>query len=410
MRLSNGSEVRSVPVSGSQIRGWSTDLLIVYEAAFLDEELLHGAAMPTVAARPDARVVPASSPWSDSGPFWSAAMAGTPPSEFTWTVRWALRDTPWITPAAIEAARTQMSELRFRAEFLGEFVGSADAYFPADLLRGAAAEYERLEPDAAGGRTAYAGLDRGRSYDAHALVLVAPLEDHGTNPVPQEFLPYWDTSRRPYLKQVELVAGLHSSTGGRYRLATVTSETNGVGAYPSEDLARRLVGRVIPVASTQGSKEDAYGRVLVLLQRRQLILPADPKLLRHLGGIVARPTERGGITIGAAQPSVHDDLPNALTLPVSGMPGYLLDPARLVTPETAPAGVTWTVTGDGRRLPSRPRPRGLAASCGELRAVTWDEADRDSFDLAAVPYFDGGWLSAPAPHLERAARSTGWPL
>ena len=52
--LSNGSQIRCVPASDAQIRGWSVDLLIVDEAAFVPGLLLASAAIPTTAARPAA--------------------------------------------------------------------------------------------------------------------------------------------------------------------------------------------------------------------------------------------------------------------------------------------------------------------------------------------------------------------
>ena len=55
LALSNGSEVRSVPASERAVHGWSVDLLLVDAAAQLDDDLLLGAAVPTTAARPDAR-------------------------------------------------------------------------------------------------------------------------------------------------------------------------------------------------------------------------------------------------------------------------------------------------------------------------------------------------------------------
>jgi hypothetical protein len=56
LTLSNGSVIRSVPASEAAIRGWSTDLLIVDEAAQLDDHLITAAALPTTAARPDAKM------------------------------------------------------------------------------------------------------------------------------------------------------------------------------------------------------------------------------------------------------------------------------------------------------------------------------------------------------------------
>ena len=385
--LSNGSTIRSVPASERQIRGWSVDLLIVDEAAFIDEDLLHGAALPTTAGRPDARVVLASSPWSDSGPFFAAAMAGEPETEHFRTVRWRLLDAPWISDAVVEAARAQLSPLRFRAEFEGEFVGSADAYFPADLLRAATCSYGLLEPVDARSARAWAGLDWGRQYDRQAVVLVAELDDGGANVLPQLFVPFWATSDLTYTAQIELIVSLQQAPAvGRdgYQLLEVRSETNGVGAYPTEDLAFKLRAPVLPVASTQKSKEDAYGRTLMLLERRQLILPADPELLRQLGGIVAKPTERGGLSIGAQVASVHDDLADALTLAVSAVPVHVERRERV---STAALTGEWLSTGDGRLVPACPRPpMPVAVDERLLLAVPWTTGSKDP--LAAAPWPD----------------------
>lgn len=62
VRLSNGSEIRSVPASELQVRGHTNDLLLADEVANISDSLLLGAALPTTAARPHARVVLAGSP------------------------------------------------------------------------------------------------------------------------------------------------------------------------------------------------------------------------------------------------------------------------------------------------------------------------------------------------------------
>lgn len=70
VRLSNGSEIRCVPASEKQIRGQSNDLVLVDEAAYITDDLLLGAAFPTTAARPDARIVLMSSPNGTEGAFF----------------------------------------------------------------------------------------------------------------------------------------------------------------------------------------------------------------------------------------------------------------------------------------------------------------------------------------------------
>jgi len=121
--LSNGSEVRSVPASERQVRGWAVDLLIVDEAAQCDDSLLLGAAIPTTAARPDARIVLAGSPGASVGAFYDFATSDSPDvASFTWR----RDDARWLSADAIEQARAHLPPALFTREFEGEFAEVGD--------------------------------------------------------------------------------------------------------------------------------------------------------------------------------------------------------------------------------------------------------------------------------------------
>lgn len=127
VRLTNGSETRCVPASEAQIRGWSVDLLLVDEAALVDDDLLHGAAIPTTAARPNARVVLMSSARGASGGFYEAfvrGFAGTDPH--TMAFSWWIRDAYWITPDALGAMRESIPPALARAELDNEWLDVGD--------------------------------------------------------------------------------------------------------------------------------------------------------------------------------------------------------------------------------------------------------------------------------------------
>jgi Helicase len=119
--LSNGSEVRSVPASERAVRGWTVDLLLVDEAAQVDDDLLLGAAIPTTAARPDARIVLAGSPGAAEGAFYAFAEQGEQGSEYVATFRWALTDATWIEQDVIASAREQLAPAQFEREYEGRF-------------------------------------------------------------------------------------------------------------------------------------------------------------------------------------------------------------------------------------------------------------------------------------------------
>jgi hypothetical protein len=315
------------------------DLLLIDEAAWLPPNILYAAALPTTAARADARIVLASTPWADSGPFWEFASAGEDPgSPHTVTYRWKLADAWWIVPEVIETARATLSPLQFRAEFEGEFVGAADSFFDQSDILAAVADYP-LTRDGHG-MPATAGLDWGRRRDAHAVVLAGLLGDYGANGRPVVVIPWLETSRRPYAAQVDEIEAL----AGLWDL-TVYSETVGVGQSPTETLHARLArSRVVEVSTSQALKEDVYGRVANLLSERRLVLPDHAELLRQMAGVAANPTPLGRLRIGARSESLHDDLPDALALAVGKLPRQLADPVRRDPPEwlkwvQAPGGI-----------------------------------------------------------------------
>ena len=406
--LSNGSEIRSVPASERQIRGWSADLLIVDEAALVADDVLISAALPTTAARAGARVVLASSPWGPSGYFHRQALAGSDPGNpFTQTFRWRVEDAPWVTAEVVAHARATMPPARFRAEYLAEFVGASDVFFDREELLAAVAGYRLLRPADAAGESVCVGCDWGRAVDAHAVACVGVLEDHGRNREPVLFVPWFETSRRPYAEQVEEVVrlarvpapqvGWWGSRGGSgfaerlpggltfhadgstvpdlrartapgFVVAAVWTEANGVGAWPSEELAARLQGvPVTGVHTSQRSKEDAFGRVRALVSSRRFVLPDSEELLRQLLGLTCEATPSGGLSIAAGPDAAHDDLADALSLAVAAASERLRPGVRTDRPPEIDA---WVETPNGIQVPYRARPRvGALTRGGAIR--TW---------------------------------------
>lgn len=393
LMLSNGSEIRSVPASERQIRGWSVDLLIVDEAAYVAEDVLLGAALPTTAARPDAKIVLVSTPWAMEGAFYRFFLAGRDEVADSRSFQWRLKDAPWITPEVVEAMRVSLPPLRFRAEFEGEFVGASDALFPPQELLAAVAPYRLLSPEEARGEEIVVGVDWGRAFDSHAVVAVGLLDDYGANEEPILFLPWLETSQRAYSEMVSTVASLarradvkrltfdpffsqarpikdrlpggltlheNGSTMPRalketpgYSVRSFITEMNGVGAMPSEELGRLLGRRVVGIHTSQRSKEDAYSRLRALLMDRRIVLPDEVDLLRQLQGLSYAPTQSGGLSIEASDPNVHDDLADALSLAVSAIP----HDTRGGVVSQEPEGVEWIETSGGIRVPAHPRPR-----------------------------------------------------
>lgn len=401
--LTNGSEIRSVPASERQIRGWTVDLLLVDEAALVADDLLLGAALPTTAARPDARVVLASSPLTAAGAFYDHAMRGEGGGEHVRTFRWALTDARWISRTVIEAARASMTEARFRCEYEGEFASGADNLFSRDTLDRATLDvvvsgWERL----AGPVRVLAGMDWGATTDRSAITAVARLAVPG-EPLFAVVAAHAWRAGAPLDGPGGVVGEVADS---RALFDTLTLETNGLGLPVAQALERRMRDRVATggggrgarwpsppspwatreiwqrfreqvercerlgmfatdvrlVHTTGDMKAAVYSELRLLLDRGRLVLPASAEALRRellLLRVDLLPS--GGERIEAS--TGHDDLADALMLAAGparaqdGRWGTRLGELceRSDLPACPPVDEAAVVeSGTGRRLPREP--------------------------------------------------------
>ena len=311
--LTNGSEIRSVPASERQIRGWTADLLIIDEAALVPDAIIVGAALPTTAARPDARIVMASSATTATGAFFDHVALGRQGSEHVEAIAWALADAWWISPSVIAAARESMTDARFNAEYMGVFASGADALFPRALLDRVTADLVMPGLYGLGVNAGMAGVDWGATTDRSALCAVSRLESPaGVFAVTCAHA--WPSGEP--LDGPGGVIGQIADLPAAFEL--VSMETNGLGFPLAHSLARRLRGRKLQpelafVHTTGDLKSATYGALRMLLEQGRLVLPASATgLLRELLLLRVAMTQQGGERIEAGVG--HDDLADALML------------------------------------------------------------------------------------------------
>jgi hypothetical protein len=366
--LSNGSEIRSVPASERRIRGWTVDLLLVDEAALVADDLITGAALPTTAARPDARIVLASSATSAAGAFYDHVQLGRQGSEHIETFAWALTDCPWISPSVIEAARESMTPARFAAEYEGVFASGADALFPRPLLERATADYEMPGLMGLGPNAGLAGVDWGATTDRTTLVSVGRLE------APADVFAVLCAHAWPSGEALDGPGGIIGQIAELpARFDQVSMEQNGLGYPLSRALARRLKERpgcpdLAFITTTQDSKAATYSALRMLLEQQRLVLPESaPELLRELLLLRVNVTKTGGERIEAGVG--HDDLADGLYLAAGP---YLADGqwrSRLgdaadqrMGAGREPVGGETTETSGGLTLPRAPRTLTMGGS------------------------------------------------
>lgn len=131
IELANGSRIMSLPGSPKSVRGWSADLLIIDEAAFLEPQTFL-AARATVAAT-GGRTIVQSTPAAPFGPFYELYSSATPAAEATLesghadpTIRWvsfhvSSEQVSTISGDFLASERAKLSPEEYAQEYLGEF-------------------------------------------------------------------------------------------------------------------------------------------------------------------------------------------------------------------------------------------------------------------------------------------------
>src|ERR1035437_2785233 len=416
LTLSNGSEIRSVAASERQGRGWSTDLLLVDECALVSDDLLLGAAMPTTAARSEARIVLASSATVAAGSCYDHAKLGEAGSEHVRTFRWSLTECPWIGASAIAAARESMSELRFSAEYEGQFAGSGDSLFPRAVLDRATVDYT---PDLMMGATGLArglgGVDLATTNDLCTKVVIARLAVPGRRVFGVRYAHAWpqgellhkvsgDIVRSPALLHILSVDGTgmggpiftqeispryererpYTAGGGRLPsrgLVMVQEKLYSIGAEPPPKPRRRrepsasFVTDKRAIVFSSALKAAGYSGLRLMIDRGELVIPASASdLIREMLMLRVDLSPTGVERIEAAG-SGRDDLCDALMLATApyrrdgcSWKTYLADllnPASVLPEPYLPAAVAASehVDGpDGLRVPRRPVWMSVAGS------------------------------------------------
>lgn len=152
--LGNGSRIISLPGSPKSVRGWSVDLLVIDEAAFLDPETFL-AARATVAAT-GGRTIVQSTPAGPYGHFFDLWEEAVDPEDAKNdpTVKWvryrvSSEDVSTISPAFLANERATLTEDEYAQEYLGKFSAPGMGLVDPEKLKELRAEAAPDDPWAA---------------------------------------------------------------------------------------------------------------------------------------------------------------------------------------------------------------------------------------------------------------------
>lgn len=326
IQFSNDSQIVALPCgrTGDSLRAYTAHFVLIDEAAFVPEDVIVNVALPMLITT-HGTLVMVSTP-ADKEHYFYRAFHSNHWSKYHFTTL----DNPTVTPEEIQEAREEAGEMKFRQEYLAEFVDDDKTYFPSPMLRNSMHICEstpcgycdilagKVDP----GGELFAGYDPGGMSDPAALVVVertavAPKEGEKEKKIifkvvlARKFLASKASENsNVYTGFTALVADIHK----RLHFRRVLMDSTGLG-NPIIEHCKELGLPVSGFNFTSSSKEQLLSNLKILLERQRVVLPDNLELFSSLNCIEATRNRLGGYSFTHSRGS-HDDLGYALALAV----------------------------------------------------------------------------------------------
>jgi hypothetical protein len=286
VKLRNGSRIYCLPtgLSGYGIRGFTIDLLIADEAAFIPDEV-YNALIPSLAARASlgARVVLLSTPYGRQGYFYEAFTDPTFTKFHVSSEECERIDKEWL-----KVQKDKMTKLVYTQEFLGEFVDELMQFFPDDLIK--RCMIRRRPETIAREFPAYLGVDIARMGEDESTFEVIQLKHEKLIQIENQI------TRKTLLSDTTRHI-IHMDNIYNFNKIFLDDEGIGVGVFDELITNEQTKRKTIPINNSkrvidsrdEGKvrllKQDLYSNLLVLMEQGKIELLDDPEIFQSLKSV-----------------------------------------------------------------------------------------------------------------------------
>lgn len=305
VELNNGSLIVSLPSGddGDKIRGYTAELLIADEAAFMKEPVFNAIEDSTI--RGGKRVY-ISTPFGIKNRFYK--MYNDP----DWSKHHvASTDCPDISTKEIERKRREKTFIEFQQEVMGEFVEAATLFFDSEVLK-----------DAVVSKNVY---ELGMKADHPVKILACDPARHGNdlgvimeawvlgeNVLITKIFAWYN---KPLTHYIGTIKNLHD----KYKYNNIIIDETGLGGGVVDVLVEEISSsKVEGVTMSAKNKMALYTNARSLLEQKMIFIPRHLKftgeLLNQLNNIEFSTTKAGTMKVWASS----DDFADAFVLAVYG--------------------------------------------------------------------------------------------
>ena len=308
----NGSTVQFLSTDNyNTIRGFSFNYMVLDEAAFIKEEAINEAVMPTLSALGKKCLIistPKGKNW-----FYNYYLKGSIGSDEIISFRGISTDNPHIDQTFIDGQRNSLPESIFNQEYMAEFTEAGnDVFTNVDIV----CNINDWDVPSRNKRY-YFGIDSGLTHDFSVLTI---LDESGrvakivrVNGIPLEEIGRNFTAE---LKRYSVVGGY--------------VETNSIGR-PMFELIQKEIRVAKEFTTTNDSKNQGIRNLIYKIQQGELELPSDklfPQLKQELNAYSYKVNSNGLVSFNAPN-GFFDDCVISLMLAVEAREKLLLKKSSL---------------------------------------------------------------------------------
>jgi len=316
IEFGHGSRIKVVPTgrNGNKIRGFTADMIIVDEAAFVEDQIFEEVIEPMTFVS-DGTIALCSTPYGASGYFYRKA-DGVDPDEDRWHVTSvSSADNPMIEQEDIESFKSGKTHSQIKQEVYGEFVPTGDQFFPNSLIRSSLNDGvqrgiihygdNQVEREIDEAANVYAGVDLASSGEDETVISMC--DEYGN-------VFRVENKNLDLIEARNRVATLHR----HYGFEEITVDRTGLGEGPVQEMQHELGDVVAGVYLSTQQKQSVYQTLKSKMQSGDVSIIHQKDIRLQLEQMGYKRTKTGNLSIHA-KGDFHDDIPDAIALSVWGM-------------------------------------------------------------------------------------------
>jgi phage FluMu gp28-like protein len=307
IQLTNNSQIIALPCSENLLRGYTAQLAICDEAAFIPEKTITQIIFPMLSTT-NGTAIFLSTPWDKNHFFYKAFLN---PAYNTHKVK--STQCPLITQQFLEEMQQNMTHEAYQMEYEAEFTETQNTYFPQNLIRKTVEKAQKLnqelhtnlEQNFPKGKY-YAGIDLGKLQD-HTALTITKAEDNTIS----LFYIHEFPLKTPYNQ----IIGHLAKANEKFLFQKVLVDQTGVGEPILEEIRNQGMNCVEGLKFTTETKEELLTGLKMLMEQEELAIPYDRRLCEQMNEQQYVYGKNGRLQFNHP-PNSHDDMLWSLALAV----------------------------------------------------------------------------------------------